>query len=538
VNTKVGDVSTLNTTANTSAVVAINEVNGKVGTGSLATSASTIIPAINEVYGKVGDVSTIATILAQSNSAVEAINKLNSIVGDKSTLTTTNQASVVTGINEVNTKIGTLNIATGNYSSVTAAIQSVISRADDLSSADEVTGSPFSSYYDFKAGGPGDTISTGTSSYFAYVTFTQADTTSRPNGLITQTMIDADARWRTIEAGDTWRLDYSPNAISTAVGAWHLTSNMTEVIKAVLRDDDAATMLYQSGEVNMKVSDWLQAFRYNLKALLGKFSDEKLSVAAGGTGAATVINNEVFAGSATASGEAPSFRALETNDIPTTLRGTSFTGAITVPNKETAVNASSTGTAIATEKQLYDVANARYAKTDAIAISTISENLDKIPGPTSMTLVEWMQNISNKVDALIEKSKPKIVWTGGLYLTSQQISIPMANLAKIDRLDLYFTQMGESDAGGSYTNMGTSILVNQISTSLRQVNTNWSIIGGVVNIDSQIYLAGGILSYQNVSNNLIIKWVNKGWWSMSASPTWSNANAQNNGLSLVRITGW
>ena len=69
-----------------------------------------------------------------------------------------------------------------------------------------------------------------------------------------------------------------------------------------------------------------------------------LPIAQGGTGAATVSKNLVFAGNATTDNSAPSFRALVANDIPSTLNSTTFTGKVT-NNTFTHPLISGTGTA-------------------------------------------------------------------------------------------------------------------------------------------------------------------------------------------------
>ena len=93
-----GDITALDTTVKTSAVNAINEVNGKaddnadnIGTLSSLTTTdkASLVSAINEVNGKADD------------------NADN--IGTLSSLTTTDKASLVSAINEVNTKTPMIN---------------------------------------------------------------------------------------------------------------------------------------------------------------------------------------------------------------------------------------------------------------------------------------------------------------------------------------------------------------------------------------------------------------------------------------------
>lgn len=72
----VGDLSSLNTTNQDDAVSAINEVNTKVGdTSSLTTTATDAATAINELDGEIGDISTLTT--TEKGSVVGSINELN-----------------------------------------------------------------------------------------------------------------------------------------------------------------------------------------------------------------------------------------------------------------------------------------------------------------------------------------------------------------------------------------------------------------------------------------------------------------------------
>jgi hypothetical protein len=133
---------------------------------------------------------------------------------------------------------------------------------------------------------------------------------------------------------------------------------------------------------------------------------------------------------------------------------------------------------------------------------------------------------------LVNLTKPVMVWNGALTLTSQSISIPITKINGIDRLYLHFQQMG-SDTGGDYTG-GLEILTSTISATLRTIQTCWQAIG---NISSSRYMSGGAITHQRVGDNVIIKWAAKGWFDFP-SMAWNNGSTQDNGLSLVRITGY
>jgi hypothetical protein len=123
------------------------------------------------------------------------------------------------------------------------------------------------------------------------------------------------------------------------------------------------------------------------------------------------------------------------------------------------------------------------------------------------------------------------VWSGGLTTTAQSITIPWANITGIDVLELFFQQMS-TDASNGYTG-GTTLLVSNITTALKE---NILPISGL-DFSSGKYLACGRYSYQHVGTNLVIKWVNKGWFDVPAM-AWNDAKTMDNGLSLVRIEGY
>lgn len=78
---KVGDLSTLTTTAKTNCVAAINEVNSAVGTLSSLTTTdkSSTVAAINELDNDIGDLSQLTT--TDKNNLVEAINEVAGSTG-------------------------------------------------------------------------------------------------------------------------------------------------------------------------------------------------------------------------------------------------------------------------------------------------------------------------------------------------------------------------------------------------------------------------------------------------------------------------
>jgi hypothetical protein len=185
---------------------------------------------------------------------------------------------------------------------------------------------------------------------------------------------------------------------------------MTEAITAAVTDPNNDGTLILKSEGTFPASEWIQSYYNNLKALTGKFDQTSglAKVSAGGTGVSTATQNQVFAAPSGASG-APGFRTLVANDVPATLNATTFTGAVTVPAKSGSVGSSDI--AVATEKQVYDVANDRYTKTEtetqitkARAIGDISENTSKFTNGQSLGLVGWFQNIANKINGLITKT--------------------------------------------------------------------------------------------------------------------------------------
>jgi hypothetical protein len=132
---------------------------------------------------------------------------------------------------------------------------------------------------------------------------------------------------------------------------------------------------------------------------------------------------------------------------------------------------------------------------------------------------------------LVNLTKPVTVWSGGLTSTSQSITIPWDNIQGIDTLNLHFQQMG-NDAGNGYTG-GAQLLVSNITTVLHE---NILPMTGLDLVSSR-YIACGRYSYQHSGSNLVIKWVSKGWFDLPQM-SWTSGNTMDNGLSLVRITGY
>lgn len=138
--TGIGDLTTLTTTAKTDLVAAINEVNAKpsggggtsttVVDGLTSTSTTSALSAnqgkvLNE---KIGDITTLTTT-AKTNTVV-AINELDTSIGDLSTLTTAKKASAVEAINELDKDIG--DISTLPNKTTTPTVTKYTSAVDAL----------------------------------------------------------------------------------------------------------------------------------------------------------------------------------------------------------------------------------------------------------------------------------------------------------------------------------------------------------------------------------------------------------------------
>ena len=129
--TNIGTLSSLTTTAKTSLVSAINEVDGNADTAnsnigtlsSLTTSAKTdVVSAINEVDSEadtnttnIGTLSNLST--TDKTNLVSAINEVdsnadtaNTNIGTLSSLTTTNKANLVEATNEVKANVDNFNL--------------------------------------------------------------------------------------------------------------------------------------------------------------------------------------------------------------------------------------------------------------------------------------------------------------------------------------------------------------------------------------------------------------------------------------------
>lgn len=104
----IGTLSSLTTTAKTSCVAAINEVDADVATNTnnIATNTSNI--ATNTTH--IGTVANLTT--ASKTDLVSAANEINAKVGNIANLTTNDKTSTVAAINEVNYNVGLLNLTT------------------------------------------------------------------------------------------------------------------------------------------------------------------------------------------------------------------------------------------------------------------------------------------------------------------------------------------------------------------------------------------------------------------------------------------
>ncbi|MBR4331780.1 MAG: right-handed parallel beta-helix repeat-containing protein, partial [Clostridia bacterium] len=108
---EIGALSGLNTSAKSTVVGAVNEVDGKIGTLSgLNTSAkSTVVGALNEVDGKIGALSGLNT--SAKSTVVGALNEVDGKIGTLSNLSTSEKSTVVGAVNEVEEEIGELSEA-------------------------------------------------------------------------------------------------------------------------------------------------------------------------------------------------------------------------------------------------------------------------------------------------------------------------------------------------------------------------------------------------------------------------------------------
>jgi hypothetical protein len=136
----------------------------------------------------------------------------------------------------------------------------------------------------------------------------------------------------------------------------------------------------------------------------------------------------------------------------------------------------------------------------------------------------------------LSKPEPKIIWAGGLYSTADAITVPWTTLTGVSKITCFFQQMG-TDSSGNYTGGGIDITVKNITTTAKEIQMPWSAIGS-----SNVYFTGGRFSYQHVGDNLVIKWVAKGYWQASANTagtlTYVDTATTNNGISMVRIEGY
>ena len=95
--TELGTLSSLTTTAKTSAVAAVNELDAEMGNDTLTTTATTAKGAINELDAEMGS----ATLTTTDKTAKGAINELDAEMGTLSSLTTTEKGTIVGAINEI-----------------------------------------------------------------------------------------------------------------------------------------------------------------------------------------------------------------------------------------------------------------------------------------------------------------------------------------------------------------------------------------------------------------------------------------------------
>ena len=103
--TNIGDLTSLTTTAKTSAVTAINELDSDLGT--LSTTVGNHTTAIADNTSHIGDLTNLTT--SSKSNLVSAINEVDtngdtnsSAIGTLSNLTTTAKSNLVSAINEVN----------------------------------------------------------------------------------------------------------------------------------------------------------------------------------------------------------------------------------------------------------------------------------------------------------------------------------------------------------------------------------------------------------------------------------------------------
>lgn len=138
-----GALSNLSTTAKTSLVAAINEVDGDVGalTSLSTTTKTSLVAALNEVVTNVGTLSSLTT--TAKTSLVAAINELVTNIGTLSTLTTTEKTSIVGAVNEVKGGLdGIRFIPQASVSGTTISVS-----IPGMKAADIITGTTISVYF-------------------------------------------------------------------------------------------------------------------------------------------------------------------------------------------------------------------------------------------------------------------------------------------------------------------------------------------------------------------------------------------------------
>ena len=130
--TDLGDLTALTTTAQGSAVLAINEVDGDIGvlTSLTTTATGTIVGSINELDGEIGVLTALTT--TAKGTIVAAVNELDSDIGVLTSLTTTAQGSAVLAINELVTN-------QGDISTLTTAAGDLVGAINEVSAASGLT---------------------------------------------------------------------------------------------------------------------------------------------------------------------------------------------------------------------------------------------------------------------------------------------------------------------------------------------------------------------------------------------------------------
>ena len=122
-----GVLSTLTTTNKGTFVAAINELDGEHGTLSSLTTTNkgTFVAAINELDSDIGNRANLLT--ANKSTLVAAVNEVDSDVGARASLTTTSKLNLVAAINEHDAELGTITaLAMGTTAStVSGAIKEI-----------------------------------------------------------------------------------------------------------------------------------------------------------------------------------------------------------------------------------------------------------------------------------------------------------------------------------------------------------------------------------------------------------------------------